>query len=121
MIIIQDFLPLCMVFSQIQNGDIEIAFHIMFFVYGIKKHIRHIMRGSRFLPGLGGGGDGYLNSQGRSDAYFQHFYNVNLIYLNFLAGGGGCPSGPLPHPTLPLDPRMHMIYFESKNLLYQTV
>lgn len=56
MIIIQDFLPLCMVFSQIQNGDIEIAFHIIFFVYGIKKRIRHIMRGSRFLPGRGGSG-----------------------------------------------------------------
>lgn len=121
MIIIQDFLPLCVVFSQIQNGDIEIAFHIIFFVYGIKKRIRHIMRGSRFLPGRGVGGEGYLNSQGRSDAYFQHFYNVNLIYLNFLPGGPGCPSGPLPPPTLPLDPRMHMIYFESKNLLYQTV
>lgn len=99
MIIIQDFLPLCMVFSQIQNGDIEIAFHIMFFVYGIKKHIRHIMRGSRFLPGRGVGGEGYLNSQGRSDAYFQHFYNVNLIYLNFLAGGGmSIRTTPSPDP-----------------------
>lgn len=118
MIIIQDFLPLCMVFSQIQNGDIEIAFHIIFFVYGIKKRIRHIMRGSRFLPG--GGGRGVFELAREVRCIFSAFLQCKFNIFEF-SSGGGCPSGPLPPPTLPLDPRMHMIYFESKNLLYQTV
>lgn len=43
-----------MVYSQMQNADIEIAVHIMFFVYGIKTYSRHAR--IQIFTGEGGGG-----------------------------------------------------------------
>lgn len=100
MIIIQDFLPLCMVFSQIQNGDIEIAFHIIFFVYGIKKRIRHIMRGSRFLPGGGwGGGRGVFELAREVRCIFSAFLQCKFNIFEFSSGGGmSIRTTPSPDP-----------------------
>lgn len=98
MIIIQDFLPLCMVFSQIQNGDIEIAFHIIFFVYGIKKRIRHIMRGSRFLPG---GGRGVFELAREVRCIFSAFLQCKFNIFEFSSGGGGMSIRTTPSPDPP--------------------